>query len=229
MANDTFDEALKGKDAKEIKGEEVEFDDDNSEVSDTDDGGAIIRISDEEDNSKKQKHFGNIVEEVDQSSLNRAVAELVEKITRDKEAREKRDKLYEEGLKRTGLGDDAPGGASFTGANRVVHPMLVEACVDFGARVMKELFPPNGPVKSKILGKAEKKKVDKAARKTEFMNWQATEQMVEFRSELEQLTTQLPLGGAQYLKMRWDERRRRPAAEFIAIDDIYLPFAATNF
>ena len=32
--------------------------------------------------------------------------------------------------------------------NEVVHPMLVEACVDFSARVMKEIFPSNGPVKT---------------------------------------------------------------------------------
>jgi hypothetical protein len=29
--------------------------------------------------------------------------------------------------------------------------------------------------------------------------------------------------------MRWNSQHRRPSAEFIAIDDIYLPFAATNF
>jgi hypothetical protein len=127
------------------------------------------------------------------------------------------------------LGDDAPGGAQFTGANKVVHPMLIEACVDFSARVMKEIFPPSGPVKSKIQGEKNKEKVDKAERKAAFMNWQTTEQMTEFRGELEQLSTQLPLGGGQYLKMMWNPQHRRPAAEFIPIDDVYLPFAATNF
>ena len=141
----------------------------------------------------------------------------------------KRDKQYEEGLRRTGLGDDAPGGAQFNGANKVVHPMLVEACVDFSARFMKEIFPPAGPVKSKIYGEADKTKVEKAQRKATFMNWQTTEQMVEFRGELEQLSTQLPLGGGQYMKFMWNAQHRRPNSEFIAIDDVYLPFAATNF
>jgi hypothetical protein len=107
--------------------------------------------------------------------------------------------------------------------------MLVEACVDFSARFMKEVFPPNGPVKSKILGEKDKSKVEKSQRKADFMNWQTTEQMVEFRGELEQLSTQLPLGGGQYMKFMWNPLHRRPCAEFIAIDDIYLPFAATNF
>ena len=214
----------------EDKGETVEVDEDFSEVEDTEDGGAIIREKEnDEDAQKNQAHFANIVDDVDQSMLVEATTDLLEKIDKDKEAREKRDKQYEEGLRRTGLGDDAPGGAQFSGANKVVHPMLIEACVDFSARVMKEIFPPSGPVKSKILGEKNKEKVDKAERKAAFMNWQTTEQMTEFRGELEQLSTQLPLGGGQYLKMMWNPQHRRPAAEFIPIDDVYLPFAATNF
>ena len=211
------------------EGESVQLEDVDNEVEDTEDGGAIIREKNDVDHATKLEHFANIVDEVDQDLLKTAITDLMEKIGNDKEAREKRDKQYEEGLRRTGLGDDAPGGAQFTGANKVVHPMLVEACVDFSARFMKEVFPPNGPVKSKILGERDKSKIQKATRKAEFMNWQTTEQMVEFRGELEQLSTQLPLGGGQYMKFMWNPLHRRPNSEFIAIDDIYLPFAATNF
>ena len=211
------------------EGEDVEFDEDNTEVEDTDDGGAIIRIENEKDEQTHLEHFANIIDEVDQGELKMSISELIDKIANDKEAREKRDKQYEEGIRRTGLGDDAPGGAQFTGANKVVHPMLVEACVDFSARVMKEIFPANGPVKSKIIGEKDQSKVEKADRKTDFMNWQLTEQMVEFRGELEQLSTQLPLGGGQYMKFMWNSLHKRPVSEFVPIDDVYLPFAATNF
>lgn len=211
------------------EGEIVELEDEMPEVEDTEDGGAVIRLKNQEDEKRQLEHFANIVDEVDPAQLNEAVNDLLEKIERDKTAREKRDKLYEEGLRRTGLGDDAPGGAQFSGANKVVHPMLVEACVDFAARFMKETFPPSGPVRSKVLGKQEKEKMAKARRKADFMNWQLTEQMPEFRSELEQLSTQLPLGGGQFLKLMWNAQERRPTAEFVPIDDVYLPFAATNF
>jgi chaperonin GroES len=211
------------------RGETVELVEEELEVEDTEDGGAIIRLENSKDEQRHLEHFANIVEEVDQAALTDIVTDLLDKIERDKEAREKRDKLYEEGLRRTGLGDDAPGGAQFSGANKVVHPMLVEACVDFSARFMKEIFPPNGPVKSKIYGDPDKEKVEKAERKAAFMNWQTTQQMPEFRSELEQLSTQLPLGGGQYMKFMWNPQRRRPQAEFVPIDDVYLPFAATNF
>lgn len=211
------------------KGELVAFDTDDLDVEDTEDGGAVIRLRNEEDAAEKRSHFADISDEVDQGMLDDVVTELLDKISKDKDAREKRDKLYEEGLRRTGLGDDAPGGAQFAGANKVVHPMLIEACVDFSARFMKEIFPPGGPVKSKVLGTVDPEKLEKASRKSEFMNWQTTQQMPEFRGELEQLSTQLPLGGGQYLKLMWSPQWRRPTAEFIAIDDMYLPFAATNF
>ena len=210
-------------------GETLSIDAEDMDVEDTEDGGAIIRLENAQDAEDKKAHFANIVDEVDQGMLDDAVTDLLDKIGKDKEARQKRDKLYEEGLRRTGLGDDAPGGAQFTGANKVVHPMLVEACVDFSARFMKEIFPPGGPVKSKVLGQVDPEKLDKARRKSEFMNWQSTEQMTEFRGELEQLSTQLPLGGGQYLKLMWSPQWKRPTSEFIAIDDIYLPFSATNF
>jgi hypothetical protein len=94
---------------------------------------------------------------------------------------------------------------------------------------MKELFPPDGPARDKIIGEVTLEKQEKADRLVKFMNWQMTQQMPEFRSELEQLSTQLPLGGGQYLKITWDGNKKRPVPQFVAIDDVYLPFAATNF
>ena len=214
----------------DLEGELEEYEDDDNGVKDTPDGGAIVTLEDNEaDRTMQSKHFANIVDDVPPAELKLLVDDLLEKISRDKDARKKRDEQYEEGIRRTGLGNDAPGGAQFTGANRVVHPMLTEACVDFSARAMKELFPSVGPVRSKIPGKTDKVKLEKAERKAKFMNWQLTEQIPEFRSDLEQLTTQLPLGGVQYLKMYWSHSLGRITSEFVPVDDVYLPFAASNY
>jgi hypothetical protein len=198
-------------------------------VLDTEDGGAIVTLDDAEPPSGEQGFYDNIVGTLDIATLHEMSRTMLDHIERDREARKKRDKQYEEGLRRTGLGEDAPGGAQFDGASRVVHPMLTEACVDFAARAMKELFPANGPVKDYIPGEVTQEKLDKAQRKTKHMNRQLTVTMEEFRYELEQLLTQLPLGGGQYMKLRWNEAKRRPDSLFIPIDDIYLPFAATSF
>jgi chaperonin GroES len=210
------------------EGEIVEIDEEVSDVEDTEDGGAIVRLG-EEDAPGEGTFYANLAEEMPEGELSTLSARFLDLISKDKEARKKRDEQYEEGIRRTGLGDDAPGGAQFQGASKVVHPMMTEACIDFASRAIRELLPPQGPVKDLIEGEVTMKKLQKAKRKTRMLNWQLMVQSKTFRSELEQLLTQVPLGGAQYLKITWDEARNRPDFLFVAIDDMYLPFAATNF
>lgn len=171
----------------------------------------------------------NLAEVLGAKTLSTLGIELADLVQKDKTSRKKRDEQYEEGIRRTGLGDDAPGGAEFEGASKVVHPVLAEACVDFSARAIKELFPSQGPVKPFVAGEANPEKLERAHRKAQFMNWQLTEQMREYREELEQLLTQLPMGGSQYQKFWYDERLRRPRAEFVPVDELYVPYAATSF
>lgn len=205
--------------------------DQDSDVEMQPDGGAIIKVS--EDRFKGPEDdpdfYENLADVLDTSTLSSMALKYIDLVEKDKEAREERDKQYEEGLRRTGLGHDAPGGAQFMGASKVVHPVMAEACVDFSARAIKELFPPDGPVKTKIVGEVTEDKTERAERKRDFMNWQLTEQIEEYRDELEQLLTQQPLGGSQYLKIWYDDQKRRPCVEFTPIDNIYLPFAAANF
>jgi len=193
-----------------------------------DDGSVIIEELEmvEVDSSD---FYENLAEKLPESTLIQHGSSLYELLTLDKKSREKRDEQYEEGLRRTGLGDDAPGGAEFDGASRAVHPVLAEACVDFSSRAIRELFPAQGPVKTSVIGEATAQKLERAERKRRFMNWQLTTQIQEYRSELEQLLTQLPMGGSQYQKFWYDEQLGRPRTEFIPIDDIFLPFSATDF
>ncbi len=200
------------------------------EMEETEDGGVILKMREEEEEDKVQDFYANIAPDFPMEELNELALRLLEDIDRDKKSREKRDKQYEEAIKRTGLGKEAPGGADFEGSSKAVHPMLTEACVDFSARAVKELLPPNGPVKTYVPGEdPTTERLEKADRKKDYMNWQFLVQMPGFRAELEQLLTQLPLGGSQYLRLVWDARKKRPVPVFVAIDDVYLPYAATNF
>jgi len=199
------------------------------QIEEQPDGSAIVRLDDLKGPDETPDFYENLADSIDNWELDKVALKYNELIEKDKNAREDRDKKYEEGIRRTGLGDDAPGGAQFMGASKVVHPVMAESCVDFAARAIKELFPPDGPVKTKIIGESNEEKIAKADRKRDYMNWQLTEQIEEYRDEQEQMLTQLPLGGSQYMKLWWDDQRRRPCAEFVPIDNIYLPFAAVNF
>ena len=229
MVNPMASEPNDLEEAQEDLGEMFELPEEISDVEDTEDGGAIVRFGEEEEAVSESEFYSNLAETLPEGDMDEVAQDFLGLISKDKEARKKRDEQYEEGIRRTGLGDDAPGGAQFQGASRVVHPMLTEVCVDFSARAIKEIFPAEGPAKDYIIGDETADKVAKAQRKTRYLNWQMTQQMPEFRAELEQLLTQVPLGGAQYLKLSWDPNKRRPVPLFVGIDDIYLPYAATNF
>ena len=199
------------------------------EVIELDDGSVVVNFKPKESPNENPEFYENLAEVLDESVLQSLAIEYLDYIDVDQESRKQRDKQYEEGLRRTGLGKDAPGGATFDGASKVVHPVMAEACVDFAASSSKELLPPDGIVKSNIKGEADNIKEEAAARKVEFLNWQLSEQIPEYRDEMEQLLTQLPLGGSQFLKWRFDTEQKRPTCEWVAIDNILLPYASTNF
>ena len=199
------------------------------DVEELEDGSAIVTMDKFPGPMEDEDFYSNLAESVNIFDLEKIGMRYLDMIEKDKEAREKRDKQYEEGLKRTGLGDDAPGGATFFGASKVVHPIMAEACVDFASRAIKEMFPPDGPTRTKILGDVTDEKTEVAERKRDYMNWQLTEQIEEFRDEQEQLLTQLPLGGSQFMKIWYDDKKKRPCAEFVPIDNVLLPYSAVNF
>ena len=199
------------------------------EMEENEDGSVKVQMEEIKGPMDDQDFYGNLAEDMESWDLSKLAMKYIDLIEKDKNARKERDKQYEEGLKRTGLGNDAPGGATFMGASKVVSPMMAEACVDFESRAIKELFPPDGPVRTALTGKVEEADTRKAESKRDLMNWQLTEQISEFRDEQEVMLTQLPLGGSQYLNMWWDEKMKRPCAEFVPIDNVFLPYACNSF
>lgn len=224
-------EELEDQFAGNAGGEILDFDDDeSSDVEDTSDGGAIVKLGENKpDTPVTTEFFTNLVEAISASDLSSIVISLVESIEQDIKDREPRDKQYEEGIKRTGIAQDAPGGASFTGASRATHPMITKAAIDFGARAIKELFPPDGPVKSFIPGDPTKDRQEKADRKVRHMNWQLVFQIPEFKDSLEQIFPQMVMGGVQYQRWIWWDRRKRPSPSFVPVDKCVIPFAASSF
>ena len=207
----------------------VDLDDEFGEIEEQPDGSAIVRMQEFAGPEEDPDFYENLAEKIPSWDLSKMALKYLDLIKNDKEARKDRDKQYEEGIRRTGLGKDAPGGANFEGASKVVHPVMAEACVDFESRAIKELFPPDGPVRTNVVGDVSEEQKNRAERKRDFMNWQLTNQIVEFRDEQEQMLTQLPLGGSQFLKLWYDPQKKRPCAEFVPIDNIILPYAGSFY
>ena len=166
-------------------------DEEGMEIEELDDGSAVVKLPEDDDGIQSEGFDENLAEILPESYLSSLGSEMDELVTQDRESRKERDKQYAEGIRRTGLGNDAPGGADFEGASRAVHPMLAKGCVDFASRAIKELMPANGPCKTQIIGETTEQKIDKAERKKTYVNWQMTTQVEENRAELERLLSQL--------------------------------------
>lgn len=216
---------------------DIETDDipEDFDVQENEDGSADIipKQSDElEENS--EDFYENLAAKLGEDSagaqfLSTLATDYLQFIEIDKKAREKRDKQYAEAIRRTGLGDDAPGGAEFEGASKVVHPLIAECAIEFNSTAIKELCPASGPVKTSVIGRVTPEKLQKADRKQRHMNWQFKNQIIEFKSCLEQTLTQASVSGVQYTKQYYWARGRRSRFEYVPMDDVYVPYHAPNF
>ena len=101
-----------------------DLEDEFAEVEEQPDGSAIVRMDEFKGPNEAQDFYANLAEEIPEYRLSNMALKYLELIEKDREARKERDKQYEEGLKRTGMGNDAPGGAQFQGASKVVHPAM---------------------------------------------------------------------------------------------------------
>ncbi len=201
---------------------------------DNGDGTVSVMLDDEAPGDERGdgEFFDNLADNMDDVALDALAVAVLEKVERDKESRQDRAKQYADTLARLGLSGDPPGGASFQGASKAVHPMMMQASIDFASAAVKELWPVGGedpgPAKMHIVGKATQDKVDRARRKAKFLNWQLQTQVKGFRDDLEQTLSQIPLAGAGYLKAYWDHSLSRIDIISVPVDEVYLPYDASS-
>ena len=169
----------------------------------------------------------NLADEMDDSAKESFAGDLVEDIENDKNSRKDWEKAYTQGLKLLGLQYEERT-EPWNGASGVFHPMITEAVVRFQSETITEMFPAQGPVRTKIIGKETPQKKEAAQRVEEDMNYQLTEVMKEFRPEQERMLWSLPATGSAFKKVYEDPNIGRQVSMFVPAEDIILPYGATD-
>ncbi len=173
--------------------------------------------------------FENLASVIPQEKLLEVSRKLFRLVEGDKESRDKRDEMLAEGLKRTGLGGAAPGGADFDGASRVTHPLMTQATIEFASKSGKELLPPNGPVKMFFANAVPQDIRDQAEFLANHLNVTLIDEIPEFSEVVEQTLSQVPMGGSAYIKVLWNAYDNQPTFQFVSVRDIFIPYNAASF
>jgi len=213
----------------------IEIDDD-SELTTTfeiavedEDGDLEVILGGEEDEELPEDipFDANLAEYMDESQLRELSTDLLEAYEGDVLSRKDWIETYVEGLDLLGLKLEERT-EPWEGACGVVHPLLSEALVKFQAETMMETFPSGGPLKTKVIGKETKEKLEAAKRVKEDMNYQILDTMVEYRPEHERMLWGLGLAGNAFKKLYFDPAMDRQTALYIPAEDVVVPYGASN-
>ena len=193
----------------------------------TEDGGMIIDFdpnSKELDESNFDSNLADIINENDLDNLGK---DLIESYTGDKESRADWEQTYTQGLDQLGLKfEDRT--TPWAGACGVFHPMMSEAVIRFQSQAISEMFPAQGPVRTKIVGKNTEEKTKQASRVQDYLNYLLTHEMVEYRTETEKMLFSLPLAGSAFRKVYFDPNLDRPCSLFVPAEDVVVNYGASD-
>lgn len=204
------------------------FPDDGTDLT-FDNDGALLDFTGKEDakpDAEPSAFDSNLAEKIDDPiTLGLKLKEYVEVDLRSRAPWEQR---MLNGLQIIGLEDVPDDAVAFEGAARVNHPGLAEAMVQFEARAMAELMPPEGPVKAGVYGRSTEEKEAQAVRVQDYMNYQLMDEDDEYVTETEELLMYAPYAGSAFRKVGIDPVIGRTRSRFVPATDFIVPYYAKS-
>ena len=193
----------------------------------TDDGGMIIDFEPNAKETGDEDFDSNLAEFIDDDDLNSLGNELISAYNGDRESRSEWEETYTKGLDQLGLKIEERT-TPWAGACGVFHPMLSEAVIRFQSQSITEMFPAQGPVRTKIVGKVTGEKERQSKRVEDYLNYLLIHEMSEYRTETEKMLFSLPLAGSAFRKVYFDPSLDRPSSIFVPAEDVVVNYGASD-
>ena len=198
------------------------------EILEEEDGGVVVDFAPQDEVMIDEGDFyRNLAEDMDEVVLGTLSNDLQGQYEGNKETRKEWMDTYSEGLKLLGFHYEERT-QPFRGATGVTHPLLAEAATQFQAQAYNELLPPEGPVRTTIMGALTKEKEQQAQRVKQFMNYYLTDIMEEYTPEFDQMLFYLPLAGSTFKKVYYDAALERPVSTFVPAEHLVVPYETSN-
>tara|TARA_R110002110_G_scaffold136247_4_gene320873 strand:- start:479 stop:2956 length:2478 start_codon:yes stop_codon:yes gene_type:complete len=211
----------------ELVDQELEIEIVNPDMVTMSDGSVEITLIPGGDSLDFLPFDANLAEELDESYLAELASDLIEMVDSDVDSRREWADIYVKGLDIIGFKQEERT-TPWEGACGVNSTVLAEAAIRFQAETMSETFPAAGPVRVKVLGSETKEKDEAAERVKADMNYELTENMVEYRPEHERMLYSLGLAGSAFKKVYFDPNLGRQTAIYIPAEDVIVPYGCSN-
>ncbi len=212
---------------EEVGEGELEIEIVNPESVTLDDGSMEITLVPGAEDAMSGEFDDNLADMLEDSDLTSLAKDICDMVESDIDSRKEWADTFVKGLDVLGFKYEERT-EPWEGACGVYSTVLAEAAIRFQAETMSETFPSAGPVKTKILGEETKEKEEAAERVKADMNYELTENMVEYRPEHERLLYSLGLAGSAFKKVYYDPNMGRQVAVYIPAEDVIVPYGASH-
>lgn len=174
------------------------------------------------------EHGANIMDDLSRGEQAELANNVIEWVDADIESRKDWEQRMDQAMELLGLNNVPDDELAFDGASAVTYPLIGEAVVQFQARAIEEIFPSEGPVKVKTVGKHTRELEEQADRVKNHMNYQILDQDRSYFWEVDQMLFYLPLGGSAFKKTYYDPVSDMVVSRFIKSPDFIVPYIATS-
>lgn len=175
-----------------------------------------------------EEHSANIMFDLSKQELGDMANEVCEWVDVDIESRKDWEQRMEQAMELLGLNNVPLEELPFDGASAVTYPLIGEAVVQFQARAIEEVFPSEGPVKTKVVGEMTREVEEQAERIKNHMNYQILDQDRSYFWQVDSMLFYLPLAGSAFKKTYFDSVSDMVVSRFIQSPDFIVPYIATD-
>lgn len=174
------------------------------------------------------EHASNIMYDLSRSEQVDLVNKVIDWVAVDVDSRKDWEQRMEQAMELLGLNNMPLEELPFDGAAAVTYPLIGEACVQFQARAIEEVFPSEGPVKTKIVGEMTREVEEQSDRIKNHMNYQILDQDRAYFWQVDQMLFYLPIMGSAFKKTYFDSVSEMVVSPFIKSEDFIVPYIATS-
>jgi len=197
------------------------------EIETEEDGGVTIDFEPMDERGMEEEFYANLADSIPDRELQRIAGDLLGEFDANKAGRQEWEEAYANGLELLGFTYEERT-QPFRGASAVTHPLLAEAATQFQAQAFNELLPASGPVRTVVVGKETRDKVEQAQRVKQFMNYYITDVMEDYTPDMDQMLFYLPLAGSTFKKTYYDDTMGRAVSKFVPAENLVVPYETAD-